>query len=82
MDYTGDITKLTNFKAKVEEHEARRVRATAKVETLLEQAKNLYNVSSLEELKALLEVKAEACDAIGAKVQKMNQELDAFFTGE
>lgn len=81
MDYTDDIKKLTALKAKVAEHEAARAKASAKVETLLEQAKANYNVSSLTELKALLTAKGEERDALGTKVQEMNNKLEAFFTG-
>lgn len=81
MDYTTDIDTLTAYKTRVENHEAERARAAAKIDTLLEQAKNKYGVSSVAELQSLLETKGKERDALGAKVKEMNAQLGAFFSG-
>ncbi len=81
MEADNEVRKLMDYKTRIEERENENQKIRAKLETLLEQAKSRYNVSTKEELEEYRDKLFASYQTALDEVKRLNNKLDAFFVG-
>lgn len=81
MEADNEVRKLMDYKTRIEERENENQKIRAKLETLLEQAKSRYNVSTKEELEEYRDKLFTSYQTALDEVKRLNNKLDAFFVG-
>lgn len=81
MGHDNEIRKLMEYKEKIEEREQQNANTRARREALLDQAKALYGVNSIEELEKHKDTLYKDYQAAMQEVQALNAQLAVFFGG-
>ena len=79
-EHEQSLRRLMEYKTRLEEYEAEIKKTEAKRETLLEQAKQRYGVSSYAELEEHREKVYARFTKAKADADELNAMLEAFFT--